>query len=92
MHDLFTVARRVVNPAEAFPGWILNVGVACFSTLAAEGEIQAALRVLDEVESLDAELGGAVLKTPRIRGRFEALRSEALRFATVPAQAPAPIE
>lgn len=78
---LFETARAVVSPAEAFPGWILNVGVACFFTLSAEGEMQAALRVLDEVEALDSELGCNALKAPCLHGRFRVLRSEVARFA-----------
>lgn len=81
VRNLFEVARCVVTPADAFPGWALNVGVACFSTLAAEGEMRAALRVLSEVEAIDEKIGGGILKTPRVRGRFVTLRAEALKFA-----------
>lgn len=89
VQNLFEVARRVVTPADSFPGWILNVGAACFSTLAAEGEMRAALRVLSEVEAIDEKIGGGILKTPRVHGRFAALRAAALKFAAGEAAAEA---
>ncbi len=77
---LFETGRSIVSPAQAFPGWILNVVMASFFTLAAEGELKAAQNALAEIEAIDADLGGCLLDIPNLRERIEALRGEAAKL------------
>lgn len=77
VRSLFEEARNVVSPSQAFPAWVLNVCVASFMILLAEGEPQAAKRAIAEVATFDSQLGGGLLADESIRAQFDALSAKA---------------
>lgn len=76
LHNVLKTARTVVAPAEAFPGWLCHVSLAACFVLLAEGQLDAAARVVAEFEKLDAELGCQLLQSPKMRATFDELRAE----------------